>query len=150
MVIKVTPQVQGSALKSIVNIYSFEAEDFEVQAINIKRLFYKYKARQAVIDANGLGVGLVDFMTKAQLDPETGDALPPFGVSGGTAEDIVEPYKKIKGAGVENDAMYLIKANAPINTEAHTTLQAQMGSGKIKFLIDDRTAKAKMLATKVG
>ena len=150
MVIKVTPQVQGSALKSIVNIYSFEAEDFEVQAINIKRLFYKYKARQAVIDANGLGVGLVDFMTKAQLDPETGDALPPFGVSGGTAEDIVEPYKKIKGAGVENDAMYLIKANAPINTEAHTYVQTQMYNGRVKFLIDENQAKTKLLSTKVG
>ena len=150
MIIKVTPQVQGSALKSIVNIYSFDAEDFEVQAINIKRLFYKYKARQAVIDANGLGVGLVDFMTKTQLDPETGDALLPFGVSGGTSEDIVEPYKKIKGAEVENDAMYLIKANAPINTEAHTYVQTQMYNGKVKFLIDENQAKTKLLSTKVG
>ena len=97
VIIKVTPQPQGPALKAIVNIYPYEAEDFEIQAINIKKLYYKYKARQAIIDANGLGAGLVDFMTKAQIDPETGDALPAFGVSGGTSEDIIEPYKKIKG-----------------------------------------------------
>lgn len=59
-------------------------------------------------------------MTKAQIDPETGDELPPFGVGGGTSDEFIFQYKKIKGDNVENDAMYLIKANAPINTEAHT------------------------------
>jgi hypothetical protein len=149
-IFKVTPQVQGPALKTLVNIYSYEAEDFEIQAINIKRLYYKYKARQIAIDANGVGAGLIDFMTKVQLDDETGETLPPFGVSGGTSEDAVEPYKKIKGADVENDAMYLIKANAPINTEAHTYVQTQMYSGKIKFLIDENQAKVKLMSTKVG
>ena len=53
-IIKVTPQPQGSSIKSLVHLYSYEAEDFEEQAINIKKLFYKYKARQVVIDANGV------------------------------------------------------------------------------------------------
>ena len=149
-VFKVTPQPQGAALKTLVNLYSYEAEDFETQAINIKKLFYKYKARIAAIDANGLGVGFVDFMTKAQVDPETGEELPPFGVAGGTTDDIVDTYKNIKGPGVEEDAMYLIKANLPVNTEAHTYVQMQLSSGKIKFLIDESQAKVKLLATKVG
>ena len=147
---KVTPQVQGSALKTLVNIYTYEAEDFEIQAMNIKKLYYKYKAKQVAIDANGVGAGLIDFMTKTQLDSETGETLPPFGVSGGTSEDAIEPYKKIKGPEVENDAMYLIKANAPINTEAHTYVQTQMYSGKIKFLIDENQAKVKLMSTKMG
>ena len=149
-VFKVTPQVQGTALKTLVNIYTYEAEDFEVQSINIKKLYYKYKARIAAVDANGLGVGLVDFMTKAQIDPETGDELPPFGVEGGTSDDIAEQYKKIKGPGVEENALYLIKANAAVNTEAHTYVQTQLASGKIKFLIDEGQAKVKLMATKVG
>lgn len=147
---KVTPQIQGSALKTLVNIYTYDAEDFEVQAINLKKLYYKYKARVIALDANGLGIGLVDFMTKSQIDPETGDELPPFGVKGGTSEDAIEPYKKIKGTGVENDALYLIKANAPINTEAHTYVQTQLASGKIKFLIDENQAKVKLMSTKAG
>ena len=106
-VFKVTPQVQGASLKTLVNIFTYDAEDFEIQAINIKKLFYRYKARIAAIDANGLGAGLIDFMTKAQLDPETGEELPPFGVEGGTADDAVEPYKKIKGPGVEDNAIFL-------------------------------------------
>lgn len=149
-VFKVTPQLQGAALKTLVNLYSYEAEDFEQQAIHIKRLFYKYKARSVVIDANGLGIGLVDFMTKAQVDPESGDDLAPFGVEGGTNEDITEQYKKISGPGVESNAMYLIKANLPINTEAHSYVQTQLLNGKIKFLIDETQAKVKLLSTKVG
>lgn len=149
-IFKVTPQVQGASLKTLVNIYTYDAEDFEAQAISIKKLFYKYKARVAAIDANGLGAGLIDFMTKAQVDPETGDELPPFGVEGGTSEDAVEPYKKIKGPGVEDNAIYLIKANAPINTEAHAYVQTQLASGKIKFLIDEGQAKVKLMSTKMG
>lgn len=149
-VIKVTPQVQGSALKTLVNLYTYEAEDFEEQAIKIKKLYYKYKARQVSIDANGLGAGFIDFMTKAQIDPDSGDTLLAFGVSGGTYPEATEQYKKIKGPEVENDAMYLIKANAPINTEAHTYVQTQMSSGKIKFLIDEMQAKTKLMSTKVG
>ena len=149
-IFKVTPQVQGASLKTLVNIYTYDAEDFEIQAINIKKLFYRYKARIAAIDANGLGAGLIDFMTKAQLDPETGEELPPFGVEGGTADDAVEPYKKIKGPGVEDNAIFLIKANAPINTEAHAYVQTQLASGKIKFLIDEGQAKVKLMSTKMG
>jgi hypothetical protein len=46
--------------------------------------------------------------------------------------------------------MYLVKANAPINTEAHTYVQTQLASGKIKFLIDENTAKNKLMTTKAG
>jgi hypothetical protein len=89
-------------------------------------------------------------MTKSQIDPETGDNLPPFGVADGTSEEAVEPYKKVKGVGVEENAMYLIKANAPINTEAYSYAQTQMSSGKVKFLIDEAAAKSKLLQTKLG
>ncbi len=149
-VIKVTPQVQGADLAALVNIYTYDAEDFEKQAIHLKKLYYKYNARALSIDANGVGAGLIDFMILAQIDPDTGEELPPFGVEGGTAEDTLEKYKKIKGPGVENDALYLIKANAPINTEMHTYVQTQLSSGKIKFLIDENQAKTKLLSTKVG
>lgn len=57
---------------------------------------------------------------------------------------------KIKGADVEENALYLIKANAPINTEAYSYAQTQLSSGKIKFLIDESMAKTKLMSTKVG
>lgn len=147
-VFKVTPQPQGASIKSLVNIFTFDAEDFEQQAIHVKKIFYKYKCRIAAIDANGLGVGFVDFMLKAQVDPETGDELPPFGVEN---TDEYEEYRKYnKAEGTEKDAMFLIKANAPINTAAHAYVQTQMSSGKIKLLIDEREASTKLMSTKVG
>lgn len=145
-IFKVTPQAQGTALKTLVNLYSWDEEHFEAQAINIKRLYYKYKARTVAIDANGLGIGLIDFMVKDQIDPETGELLPNFGVE----NDEENFYKKFKTPDTEIDAMYLIKANAPINTEAHTYVQTQLYSGKIKFLIDENQAKVKLMETKVG
>ena len=149
-IFKVTPQPQGSSLKTLVNLYTFEAEHFETQAINIKKLFYKYKARTVVIDANGVGAGLVDFMVLDQVDPETGDLLPNFGVGGATYDGWEKDYKKHRTADTETDAMYLIKANAPINTEAHSYVQTQLAAGRIKFLIDETQAKSKLMATKMG
>lgn len=149
-IFKVTPQFQGASLKTCVNFYSYEAKDFEEQAIELKKLYYKYHARQLVIDANGLGIGLIDFMTKAQIDPVSGDRLPPFGVSGGTNEESLKQYKKIRGEDAEDNAMYLIKANASINTEMHTYAQTQLFNGKIKFLIDEMQAKNKLMSTKQG
>lgn len=145
-VFKVTPQAQGSSLKTLVNLFTWDEEHFEAQAINIKRLYYKYKARQVAIDANGLGIGLIDFMVKDQIDPETGELLPNFGVS----NDEDGFYKKYITPETEREAMFLIKANAPINTEAHTYVQTQLSNGKIKFLIDENQAKVKLMATKMG
>ena len=70
----------GESYKSLVNIKTFSDEHFEDQAIKIKQLYYKYKARRVIIDGNGLGIGLIDYMIKQQIDSATGDIYPPFGV----------------------------------------------------------------------
>lgn len=146
MVFKVTPQIQGVAIKSLVNIYTFDDEHFEVQAAKIKRLFFKYKARALVVDANGLGVGLVDYLVKPSTDEDTGEVFPPFGV----INDDNDHYKKFITPATIPDTMYLIKATQEVNSEAHVNVLTQMSSGKVKFLVDERTAKAKLLSTKKG
>ena len=147
---KVTPQSMGPAIKSLVNIYTISDAHFEDQAKKLKTLYYKYKARRLVIDANGLGIGLVDYMVKPQDNVETGEHFPDFGVYGGTQEDAAEEYKKYRTNETEEDAMYLIKASAPINSEAHANAQTQLNAGKIKMLIDERIAKVKLLDTVAG
>ena len=149
-VFKVSPQPQGAAIKTLVNLFVFEDMHLEDQAIKIKKLFYKYNARRVVLDANGLGIGLVDLMVKPQVDPDTNEIIPDFGVYGGTQDDAVQEYKKYRTDNTEQDAMYLIKANAPINTEAHSNARSQLSSGKVKMLIDERAAKAKLMGTKMG
>ena len=149
-VFKVTPSSTGPAIKSLVNIYTMTDAHFQDQAIKLKRLFYKYKARRLVIDANGLGIGLVDYMVKSQDDEETGEHFPDFGVLGGTQDDAADEYKRYRTNETEEDAMYLLKGNAPINSEAHANAQTQLNAGKVKMLIDERVAKGKLLNTKGG
>ena len=85
-------------------------------------------------------------MVKQQHAPSTGDILPDFGIY----NDPDGEYKKFRTNICEFDAIYKIKANAPINTEAHTVLQLALNYGKIKFLVDERNAKNKLLGTKMG
>ena len=147
---KVTPQSTGPAFKSLVNIYTMSDTHMEDQAITLKKLYYKYKARRIVIDANGLGIGLIDYMVKSQHDEETGEDYTDFGVYGGTQVDAADEYRKYRTPRTEEDAMYLFKASAPVNSEAHANAQTQLNAGKVKFLIDERVAKAKLLETSMG
>lgn len=146
VVIKVIPQSQGPAYKSVVNIYTMEKAHYEDQAIMLKKLFYQYRARRIVIDANGPGLGLIDYMVKTQQDNVTGDVYPDFGVYNDKDGD----YRQFRTDHTEYDAMYLINANAPLNSVAYTNLQSQLTSGKLKFLIEEKVAKNKLLGTVKG
>lgn len=145
-VFKVTPQPQGLAYKSLVNIEAKGDTHFEDQAIWLKKLYFKYKAKRLIIDGNGMGIGLIDYMVKPQINPSTGEVIVDFGVF----NDEEGYYKQFRTPSCEFDALYIIKANAAINTEAHANAQAQLQSGRVKLLIDERVAKTKLMGTKLG
>lgn len=146
IVFKINPQTMGDSIASVVNIYTFSDEHFKYQAIKLKQLYYKYKAKRIIIDGNGLGIGLIDEMVMSQEDPITGDIYPDFGIY----NDNDGSYHKYKTKKTEQEAVYIIKANAPINSDAHSNVQARLNAGKIKFLIDEKEAKNKLLGTKLG
>ena len=109
-------------------------------------MYYRYRARIIVIDGNGLGAGLMDYMVKKQVVDETGEVLPDFNI----ANDEKGEWRKFRTPITEYDAIYEMKATAPINTEAHANVQTQLRAGRVKFLIEERVARAKLLATKRG
>jgi hypothetical protein len=148
MVFKINPQPQGAAFKSLVNIFTIESEHFEDQSIFIKNLFYKYMPKAIAVDANGLGAGLVDYLVTENTDKRTREILPPFGVINDERGDFRKYYAG--NVATEHNLLYLIKANADINNEAHVNVVTQISSGKIRFLIDERTAKNKLMNTKYG
>lgn len=119
---------------------------FEEQAIQLKRIYYKYNARRIIIDGNGPGVGMIDYLVKSQLIAETGEAIPDFGIE----NDPDKFYKKYQTKDCELNAVYIVTANASFNTEMWVVLQNFINSGKLKFLIDDRIAKQKLLGLKKG
>ena len=145
-VLKVNPQPDRPSISSLVNIITISDGHFEDQAIALKKLYYKYNAKALVVDGNGLGIGLIDYLIKPQFNPDTGEVIPDFGV----INDPDRFYKKYQTKDCELDALYILKANAPINTEAHACVQTAINSGRIKFLIDDRVAKQKLLGMKRG
>lgn len=59
-----------------VNLFSISNTlNFTLQAVAIKKLRKQYNAKMVIVDANGLGIGLVDELMKDTIDPSTGDSL---------------------------------------------------------------------------
>lgn len=144
---KVNPQKNGVGIKSLVNIITYDSEHFELQALEIKRQYLKYYPKYIAIDGNGVGFGLVDFLTIPSTDRESGEEYPAFGV----ANDEKRIYSKIDtGGNVIKDVLWIVKANTEINSEGYTNIVTQMGSGKLRFLLEERIAKNKLLDTKRG
>lgn len=145
-VIKMTPQFEGNSLKSLVNIIELNNMHFEEQAIILKKLYTAYKAQRIIIDGNGIGAGLIDYLVKTQIDENTGEKYSPFGVY----NDEKGVYKQFRTNTTIDNAIYIIKANAPINTEAHANLRIQLQNGRLKLLISENDAKLKLLNTTRG
>lgn len=145
IILKVNPQSQNNSIKNIVNIYTYEDMHFEDQAIELKKLYYKYKCRRMVLDGNGLGIGLVDYMVKQQTD-KYGEIIPDFGI----INDPDNYYSRFETDITERDAIYIVKAKAAFNTEAYSIVQSDLNTGKLKFLIEARLANTKLLATTNG
>lgn len=75
IVIKLTPKSDGSYIKEVVNIFSMEGTHETIQAKFLKKKVNEFKPKILVIDANGLGVGVVD-----QLVLRLDDGNPPYSV----------------------------------------------------------------------
>lgn len=137
VVIKVKPQNRGVGIKEIVNIITFDSEHFGIQANEIKRQYFNYLPKYVVVDGNGIGAGLIDYLVMPSQDKTTGEDLPAFGVH----NDEKKQFKNLDaGKNVIKDTLWIIKANSEINAEGYTNILTQMGSGKLRFLINERDA----------
>lgn len=146
VIIKVTPSSGDIPRKRIVNIYSFEEEHFGMQALKLKRLFQQYHCKVAVIDGNGLGAGLVDMLTMDTVDPDTGETLYNWGVM----NDDDNHYRNMKTENTVYEAMYVMKANVALNSEMYSYTQSEINAGRVLFLIDETTAKNKLMSQAQG
>ncbi|MGG1650435.1 DNA-packaging protein [Paenibacillus sp. NRS-1775] len=75
VVYKITPKSNGNYIKEVVNIFSMEGQHSQLQAKFLKQKVNEFKASILVIDANGLGVSVVDNLV---LDLDDGN--PPYSV----------------------------------------------------------------------
>jgi hypothetical protein len=84
-VIKITPKSSGNYAKEVVNVFSMEGQHSLLQAKFLKEKVKIFKAKVLVIDANGLGVAVVD-----QLVLDLDDGNPPYSVIN---DDRYDKYK---------------------------------------------------------
>ncbi len=140
-VIRCTPKKDGSFYKSVVAIYAYEDENknntsinsimhFKNQAIEIKRLVDKYQIKALVVDAGGVGQGLIDFLTDTTEDEEYGKTYKPYSVVSVNGDES-KGEKNNNGLPI----LHLMKVvTAELYNEIHNTMLGHLQTKTIKLL----------------
>ncbi|MFR4987267.1 MAG: hypothetical protein ACLUCH_07725 [Lachnospirales bacterium] len=79
-VLKITRKKDESIQNvSLINIINYPSnKSFEELSIEIKKLKIKFDAKAIVVDTNGLGIGLLEYLGKEQFDTITNESLGAF------------------------------------------------------------------------
>ena len=125
------PNNNNSYMSNIVYIETFEGLKTDELGIIIMRYFYKYKCTDLVLDCQGNGLGVYDFITKEQYDTTTGET---YEAMCSCNDDNMASRCTIKSA---NKVVWTIKANAEFNSIAATSLRAGIKNGNINFLASE-------------
>lgn len=69
-IFKIIPRGNGTYIKHLINVHTYKGNmHFEEQSIYIKELVDKFQASMVVVDGNGLGRGLLDYLVKEDKYP---------------------------------------------------------------------------------
>lgn len=110
---------------------TFEGLTTDALGIIVMRYFYEYKCTYLVLDTNGLGLGVYDFICKDQYDSETGKIYKALKCCNDV--DMAERCK-VKDA---NSLVWSVKASDKFNNEVCVLLRNGISNGKISFLISE-------------
>lgn len=129
-----TPSNNGMA-SHIVYVETLEGKTTDEVGIIIMRYFNHYKCTDLVLDANGLGLSVYDFIARTQYDAETGDTYDAMCSCNDVAmaERCREPNA--------NKCVWTIKAYAQENSEMATALRAGIQTGNLSLLINEYDAE---------
>lgn len=131
----------------LVNMYILGKEEktkhFDVQATHLKKIIDAFKPVEVVIDANGLGVGLMDSMVKETFDPQTNSFYPGY-----CAFNDDDYRQSLYPQAIP--LIYTIKANSVLDSKIHGNCYAKVYSGQVSFLAKEQDIKVKLLSTKKG
>ena len=142
-VLKVYPQAPKFKV-NMVNSFITEGQGFLQQAIAIKQLHKLFNFKLVVIDANGLGIGLVDFLMVDNKDPHTAEVYEAWNVR--NTDDYPDMAKnQTPGAP---DLLHLIKTNQHNAGNIHGLAYSWLFSGRVGLLIDSGAAKEKLISSK--
>ncbi len=118
-------------ISNIVYLENHEGLTTDELGIVVMRLFYNMKCTDLVLDCNGNGLGVYDFIIKNQLDPDTGELY--AALTSCNSKDMAERCK-VKNA---KKCVWCIKATSQFNNEMCNMLRSGFKNGKINILVSE-------------
>ena len=112
---------------NLVLAENYEGLKTEELGIIVMRTFYEYNCTELVIDCNGLGLGVADFITNNQYDSVTGKMYKGFKCCN---DEEMAIRCKIKDP---NEHFWSIKANTNLNNEICVLLRNGFANGRINI-----------------
>ena len=111
---------------------TFEGLTTDELGIIVMRYFYHYKCTQLVLDCQGVGLGVYDFICKDQYDSETGDTYKALCACN---NDDMAIRCKIKDA---RRVVWCVKADAKFNSDVCVLLRNGIQNGKVSYLVSEQ------------
>lgn len=138
-------QVNDTAYQSnFVYGETFEGLKTDELGMIVMKYFYEYQCTDLVLDTNGIGLGVYDFITKDQICQENGKRYQAMTCI--NDKDMAERCK-VRDA---NKVIWSVKANANFNNEICVLLRNGIQNGKINFLIPEQDADSSLKETYKG
>lgn len=123
---------------------TFEGLKTDELGMIVMKYFYEYQCTDLVLDTNGIGLGVYDFITKDQICQENGKRYQAMTCI--NDKDMAERCK-IHDA---NKVVWSVKANANFNNEICVLLRNGIQNGKINFLIPEQDVDESLKETYKG
>ena len=138
-------QVNDTAYQSnFVYGETFEGLKTDELGMIVMKYFYEYQCTDLVLDTNGIGLGVYDFITKDQICQENGKRYQAMTCI--NDKDMAERCK-VRDA---NKVVWSVKANANFNNEICVLLRNGIQNGKINFLIPEQDVDSSLKETYKG
>ena len=122
------PTEKNEYISNIVYIETHEGYTTDELGILVMRLFYQFHCTDLVLDTNGQGIGVYDFIIKPQYDSEYGVT---YNAMTCVNDDNMASRCKIRNA---EKVIWSIKATADFNNKAAILLRSAFQNGNINLL----------------
>ncbi|PGO60708.1 DNA-packaging protein [Priestia megaterium] len=131
-IFKLLPRGNGTYFKQLVNVHTYKGNmHFADQAIYIKELVSKFDASMVVIDGNGLGRGLLDYLVKE-------DKYPSYSI---VNDDSYDKYKLPNSLPLIFNVMSNTKETSASNI--HNNFMTVIANHDLKLLVSEAVIKEK-------
>lgn len=130
------PNKNGGFVSNYLLLEPYEGLTTDELGMYIMRYFYLYNCTDLVLDTNGIGTPVFDYICQDHYDPDTGVSY--GALTTVNPRDYMASRCKVRNA---RRCVWSIKANAEFNNQIATYLRNSIDVGKINLLIDQVDAK---------